>query len=136
MENGVEHADGAVVMQTIKMIKHMRPVMFILKNVMVGSGKAHARATDSVDDLNQIEKFVEDQVGDFYHSMTICNISPIQAGYPTKERRFFVIGGRKDMVHGGKLSNIFTKMIANPVPLTHNYWNFLGLERISDESMR
>ena len=139
--HGVEHAEGAHLWQTIRTIKHMRPVMFILENVIdIPENKIYGVNNHDPSnyihpaDLCQIEEFMEDQVGDIYHSIAIRHLSPIQGGYPTQTKlKIAVIGGRKDQVHGGQLSNIFAKMFANPVPLTHTYMTFLGLASISDE---
>ena len=127
---GLDDPNGNVVWQTIRTIKHMQPVMFIMENVM----EISTNSTDpGTNDRTQIKDFMDQQLGASYYSMTISNISPIQAGYPTEKKRFLVLGGRNDSIVPHQLTNIFAKMIANPVPVTHTYFTFLGLQRIADE---
>lgn len=128
---GLDDPQGDVCWQTIKTIKHMRPVMFIMENVMEIGNASDATGGD---DLTQIKKFMEEALGDIYHSMTISNISPIQHGYAAEKKRFVVVGARSDQVDGDQLRRIFAKLIANPLPVTHTYWTFLGLQSLCDET--
>ena len=86
------------------------------------------------DDLEQIKQFMEEALGDLYHSMTISNISPVQHGHAAEKKRFVVVGARSDQVDGVQLRMIFAKLIANPVPVTHTCWIFLGLQSLCDET--
>ena len=107
----------------------MRPVMFILESVS-GSGSGG-------DDLTRfktwLKEFMENAIGDTYEIMGISTISPIQHGYPTEKKRFIAIGARSDHVDKKQLTNAFTTLMAKPVPLTHTYLSFLGLQGLSDE---
>ena len=76
---------------------------------------------NGADDLTQIKGFVEQELGDTYHSMTISNTSPIQHGYAVEKKRLLVVGDRSDQVDGDQLRRNFTELIENPLPVTHNY---------------
>ena len=128
--HGLDDPNGEVVWQTIRTIKHLSPVMFIMENVMeIGNSSNDAAA----DDMTKIKQFMERSVGDLYHIMTVSNISPIQQGYPTEKKRIIVVGARTETVVRQDLTSIFNTLISNPVPVDHTYWTFLGLESIAAE---
>ena len=106
------------------------PVLFIMENGLEISSSSNGAGAD---DLTRIKEFVEEHVGDIYHIMTLSNISPIQQGYPTEKKRFSVVGTRNEQFVRDDLTNIFARVIANPVPVIHTNLTFLGLERISSE---
>ena len=79
--------------------------------------------------LMLIKKFMQQELGDTYNTMTISNISPMQHGYAAEMKRIVVVGGRSDQVDENSLRRNFTELIENPLPVTHNYWTFLGLQK-------
>ena len=129
---GLSDPHGRVCWQAIKSIKHMRPVIFVMENVMeIGSASV---ATADPDDLTTIKDFMNQAIGDMYHSMTINSISPIQHGYSAEKKRVIVVGARRDQVEGAHLRSIFTKLIEKPLPVAHAYWTFLGIRSLCDET--
>ena len=120
---GLNDRNAGVCWQTIKTIKHMVPVMFVMENVVeIGS------SSDGVDDLTTIKSFMDDQLGDKYNSITINGISPIHHGYPTEKKRVIVVGARTDQVDAATLSRVFTKLIEVPMPVVDTYWTFLNCQ--------
>ena len=127
---GLDDPDADVCWQAIRTIKHMKPVLFYMENVM--DICSTSRDTGGVD-VTLIKKFMQQELGDTYNTMTISNTSPIQHGYAAEKKRFVVVGGRSDQVDENQLRRNFTELIENPLPVTHNYWTFLGLDEIADE---
>ena len=124
---GLDDKSAGVVWQTIKTIKHMVPVMFVMENVVdIGS------SSDGVDDLTVIKTYMEEELGDTFNSVTINGITPIHHGYPTEKKRVIVIGARIDQADAGTLSRVFTKMIERPMPVIDTYWTFLGCQTSRD----
>ena len=120
-----KHAD--VCWQVIKTIKHMQPVMFVMENVLeIGSGCAD-------DDPSQIKEFMDGELGDSYHTLNINGISPLQHGSPVEKKRVVVVGGRQDQVRMDALSNVFNRLIEEPIPVEHTYWTFLGCQPLADD---
>merc|ERR1712023_12926 len=80
-----------------------------------------------------IKKFIHQELGDTYTTMAVANTSPIQHGYAAEKSRTVVVGGRSDQVDENQLRGNFWELIQNTLPLAHNYWTFLGLDKIADE---
>ena len=99
--------------QVIKTIKYMQPVMYVMENVLeIGSG-------DDDDDLSAIKKFMDQEVGDCYHTLNINGISPLQHGYALEKKWVLLVGGRQDQVCGNALRNIFNALLEQPIPVKH-----------------
>ena len=111
----------------IKTIKYMQPGMFAMENAdEIGKG-------DADDDLSPITTFMDEQVGDCYHTLIITGISPLQHGYALEKKRVLLIGGRQDQVCKDALANIFNKLIEHPAPVTHTYRTSPGCQPLADD---
>ena len=62
---GFDDKNAGVVWQTIKTIKHMVPVMFVMENVV-----DIVCSRDGVDDLTVIKTFMEEELGDTFNTVT------------------------------------------------------------------
>ena len=78
-------------------------------------------------DLDVILNFISAELGDLYTVMILKGLDPTAAGFPVQRPRVAIFGGRKDQIQGDKLGLITTKLINEPVPITMNYRQLLGL---------
>ena len=103
----------------------MRPVLFILENVM------RMEEGETGGDFTQVSAFLEAELNDGggppYNLKILKNVDPIHSGYCEHRSRILWCGGRSDQVSEANLSRCLSLVYAQPMPVTMQYPAFLGM---------
>ena len=77
---------------------------------------------------------MKDAVDTPYTLQVVRNVNPAWSGFPVRRPRVFLLNWRQDVGDPGRLLEPLQTILAEPVPLLHNYWSFLQLTRPVDWS--
>ena len=128
---GFKHNDGNLIFYSIQTIKHVKPVLIYMENVIqVGSSSSDCDGDMPEADLGVMIKAMKSELPE-YEFQLIKPLTPGHAGYPTLKPRLGVVGGRTDVLHHGALEYSFGQLINEPVPICADWRMLLGRPTIT-----
>ena len=110
----------------LKTIAFMSPAIFVIELGEIPSQVALDEIQDKVRDILQagVTK---------YTIQIVRNLTPAWSGYPTRRKRFFIIGWRAD-INGTHAGGPLQSLMGAPMPVEQTFLRFLGLNREIDWS--
>ena len=118
------HPDAQSLLIGIHTVNHIRPAVWLMETT-----ECDHIVLDKVRD--HIQNTLQ---GVHYHSHIVRNFNPTWSGYPTLHPRVFILNWRADVCPADLVLRPIDAVLANPFPLVHNYYSFLGLSRPTDWS--
>lgn len=131
LRTGFDHPDIKPFLIGMETIEYMKPAVWMMETV---AGAGDVKAGQEKSGLQQVLEHVRKTVRTPYHSQLAQNVTPLFHGYPVRRPRFFLINVRIDACEARVLEDAARSVLANPLPVRHSYFDFLGLTRDVDWS--
>lgn len=117
MTSGLQSKDAEQMFQTLRTVKHMRPVIFIFEN-----------STKAQKGLDVVKEMVDDHT-EGYNMVCLSDMDPTVLGFPTAKPRYIMVGVRDDQAVRASVTKAFSTFLEQPMPCKMDFEGLLGLVR-------
>lgn len=113
----------------MKTVNALKPAVWLMETT---EGVDDHRGGAETSALDLVLKYIKETVNVPYVTQVVRNVTPAWAGYPIRRPRVFILNWRNDVGDPGCLGLPLQCVMSEPVPLGHNYWSLLCLQRCVD----
>ena len=126
---GFDDKQGPACFAVCKTINKLQPAFFILENVLaVGTEEASFEVLETETVYRSIIEYFERELVN-HTSVTLRGVDPTHTNFPMSKTRLFQVGQRRGVGGEGALVACLSALISNPMPIEHNYRQFLNLPK-------
>lgn len=132
LRSDFNHPDIKPLLIGLQTVNYMRPALWLMETTEGVDDHRDGSAESALDNVRRLIKKEVHRATYFSH--IVRNLSPVWSGYPTRRPRVFILNWRADVCQPEVALQPLTAFLAQPVPLAHNYWSMLKLDRPVDWS--